>query len=67
MLGLTFTGDIHGCSNRYSPSIKGHLRPLASDFGARIVFYSSVLDNERTNIGKTGNDGVFLPFQLPNT
>ena len=61
------SGDTHGSSSTYSSSIKGHLRPFDGDSGSSIIVQSSVLDNVRTNPGKTGNYGVFLPFQLSST
>ena len=64
---LTFSGDIHGSSRTYSPSIKGHLRPFDGDSGISTFVQPSVLDNVRTNSGKTRNYGFFLPFQLSST
>jgi hypothetical protein len=61
------SGDTHGSSSTYSSSIKGHLRPFDGDSGSSLIVQSSVLDNVRTNPGKTGNYGVFLPFQLSST
>ena len=61
------SGDTHGSSSTYSSSIKGHLRPFDGDSGASTIVQSSLLDNVRTNSGKTGNYGVFLPFQLSST
>ena len=57
----------HGANRNHSPSVKGHLRPLNGDFGFSINLQPSVLDNVRTNSGKTRNYGVFLPFQLSST
>lgn len=61
------SGDNYGSSRINTPSIKGHLRPLDGDFGASTIVQSSLLDNVRTNSGKTRNYGVFLPFQLSFT
>lgn len=61
------SGDTHGSSSTYSSSIKGHLRPFDGDSGSSLIVQSSVLDNVRTNPGKTGNYGIFLPFQLSST
>ncbi len=61
------SGNTHGSSSTYSSSIKGHLRPFDGDSGSSLIVQSSVLDNVRTNPGKTGNYGVFLPFQLSST
>ena len=61
------SGDNYGSSRITTPSIKGHLRPFDGDFGASTIVQPSVLDNVRTNSGKTRNYGVFLPFQLSST
>ena len=61
------SGDNYGSSRINTPSIKGHLRPLDGDFGVSVSVQPSVLDNVRTNSGKTRNYGVFLPFQLSST
>lgn len=61
------SGDNYGSSRINTPSIKGHLRPLNGDFGVSVSVQPSVLDNVRTNYGKTRNYGVFLPFQLSST
>ena len=61
------SGDNYGSSRINTPSIKGHLRPLDGDFGFSTIIQPSVLDNVRTNSGKTRNYGVFLPFQLSST
>ena len=61
------SGDNYGSSRINTPSIKGHLRPLDGDFGFSTIVQPSVLDNVRTNSGKTRNYGVFLPFQLSFT
>ena len=61
------SGDNYGSSRINTPSIKGHLRPLDGDFGVSGSVQPSVLDNVRTNSGKTRNYGVFLPFQLSFT
>ena len=61
------SGDNYGSSRITTPSIKGHLRPLDGDFGVSVSVQPSVLDNVRTNSGKTMNYGVFLPFQLSST
>ena len=61
------SGDNYGSSRINTPSIKGHLRPLDGDFGFSTIVQPSVLDNVRTNSGKTRNYGVFLPFQLSST
>ena len=61
------SGDNYGSSRINTPSIKGHLRPLDGDFGFSTIVQPSVLDNVRTNSGKAGNYGVFLPFQLSFT
>jgi hypothetical protein len=61
------SGDNYGSSRINTPSIKGHLRPLDGDFGFSTIIQPSVLDNVRTNSGKTRNYGVFLPFQLSFT
>ena len=64
---LTFSGDIYGSSNCYSPSIKGHLRPLASDFGTRPLVFSSVLDYVRSTTRAPRDNGIFQHFQLSST
>ena len=61
------SGDNYGSSRITTPSVKGHLRPLDGDFGVSVSVQPSVLDNVRTNSGKTRNYGVFLPFQLSST
>lgn len=61
------SGDIYGSCSTYSTSIKGHLRPFDGDSGTSTIVQSSLLDNVRTNPGKTGNYGFFLPFQLSST
>ncbi len=61
------SGDNYGSSRINTPSIKGHLRPLDGDFGVSVSVQPSVLDNVRTNSGKAGNNGFFLPFQLSST
>lgn len=61
------SGDTHGSCSTYSTSIKGHLRPFDGDSGTSTIVQSSLLDNVRTNSGKTGNYGFFLPFQLSST
>ena len=61
------SGDTNGSCSTYSTSVKGHLRPFNGDSGTRSIVQSSLLDNVRTNSGKTGNYGFFLPFQLSST
>ena len=67
MNSFNHSGDNYGSSRINTPSIKGHLRPLDGDFGFSTIIQPSVLDNVRTNSGKTRNYGVFLPFQLSFT
>lgn len=61
------SGDTYGSSRITTPSIKGHLRPFNGDSGTSTFVQPGLLDNVRTNSGKTGNYGFFLPFQLSST
>lgn len=64
---FNYSGDTNGSSSTYSSSVKGHFRPFNGDSGTSTIVQSSVLDHVRTNPGKTGNYGFFLPFQLSST
>jgi hypothetical protein len=64
---LTLSGINYGCNHAYSPSIKGHLRPLVDHFGIAISVQPVVLDYVRTANGKTRNNGFFQSFQLSST
>ena len=64
---LTFSGDIYGSNRTHSPSVKGHLRPFAGDFGTRPIVQPGVLDNVRSAAGTPGNNGFFQHFQLSST
>lgn len=61
------SGDTHGSCSTYSIGVKGHLRPFNGDSGTHSIVQFGLLDNVRSNPGKTGNYGFFLPFQLSST
>ena len=64
---LTFSGDIYGSNRTHSPSVKGHLRPLAGDFGTRPIVQPGVLDHVRSAARAPRDNGFFQHFQLSST
>lgn len=64
MDSLINKGINNGCSRISSFSFSSYIRAYAINLSARTIFFSSVLDYVGSKMGTTGNDGIFLDFQL---
>jgi hypothetical protein len=64
MDSLINKGINNGCSRISSFSFSSHIRAYVISLSARTFFFSGVLDYVGSKVGTTGNDGIFLNFQL---
>ena len=64
MDSLINKGINNGCSRISSFGFSGYIRAYVINFSVRTILFSSVLDYVGSKVGTTGNDGIFLDFQL---
>lgn len=61
---FNFSGDLHGSSRSYSPSIKNHLRPIDYDIGSSGKQHHVRLDHVRSAMGEGCNTSDLCRIQL---
>jgi hypothetical protein len=57
----------HGCSKRYSPSVRGHLRPIDYRFGSLNIMWPWLLDDVGAAMGEGSNTSNLRVFRVSSS